>query len=98
MGEDCILIYNNILEVNDETLPMFTELARLMRKISDKDEKEFVVDKSYLYSKLFNTSIFMDNEIDNYSAAKMHNAFKVKKGAKAINKLIQRIMERYFAE
>ena len=35
-NEDAIAINNNLLEVNDDTLPMFTELARITRKIFNK--------------------------------------------------------------
>lgn len=96
--ENCIAINNNILEVNDDTLPMFTEIARITRKIMKKDERDFIVDKSYLNSKAFNKALLMDMEVDDLIANKFHMPESVKKGTKSINAVIQRIMERYFAE
>lgn len=40
----------------------------------------------------------MDVEVDDLIATKLHMPESVKKGTKNINIVIQRIMERYFAE
>ena len=95
-NEDAIAINNNLLEVTDKTLPMFTELARLTRKILKKDSAKFTFDKNYLNYKKFNTALLMDKELDNLTSAYLHRPDKIKKGAKNINSVIQRIMERYF--
>lgn len=96
--EDCIAVNDEILEVNDTTLPMFTELARLTRKIRKKDENEFLLEKSYLNSKKYNTSLIMNLELCNEYSDEFHNPSEVKKGALKINKVIQRIMEKYFKD
>lgn len=95
-SEDAIAINNNLLEVTDETLPMFTELARLTRKIIKKEKSEFICDETYMNSKAFNTALLMDKEFDDLTSTQFHMPEKVKKGAAEINKVIQRIMEKYF--
>ena len=95
-SEDAIAINNNLLEVTDETLPMFTELARLTRKIIKKEKSEFICDEKYENSKAFNTALLMDKEFDDLTSTQFHMPEKVKKGAAEINKVIQRIMEKYF--
>lgn len=97
-SEDCIAINNSILEVNDDTLPMYTEIARITRKILKKKKSDFIVDENYLNSKAFNKALLMDVEVDDLIATKLHMPESVKKGTKNINVIIQRIMERYFAE
>lgn len=94
--EDAIAINNNLLEVNDSTLPMFTELARITRKIFNKKDSKFVCDEKYLNSDCFNKSLFMDKTIDDLTSTELHMPRDVKDGAKKINNLIQRVMERYF--
>lgn len=96
--EDAIAINNNLLEVKDETLPMFTELARITRKIFNKKDSKFVCDDKYLDSDCFNKALFMDKKIDDLTSTKFHMASNVKDGAKKINNIIQRVMERYFSE
>lgn len=95
-SEDAIAINNNLLEVTDETLPMFTELARLTRKIIKKEKSEFICDEKYMNSRAFNTALLMDKEFDDLTSTQFHMPEKVKKGAAEINKVIQRIMEKYF--
>ena len=97
-NEDAIAINNNLLEVNDDTLPMFTELARITRKIFNKKNSQFVCDEKYLDSDCFNKAIFMDKEVDDLTSTQLHMAANVKDGAKKINNVIQKIMERYFQE
>lgn len=97
-SEDAIAINNNLLEVNDETLPMFTELARLTRKILNKENRELICDEKYLNSKSFNTALFMDKEFDDLTSTRFHMPDYIKKGAKSINNVIQRIMEKYLNE
>lgn len=97
-NEDAIAINNNLLEVNDETLPMFTELARITRKVFNKKDSKFVCDDKYLNSDCFNKALFMDKEVDDLTSLQFHQYNNVKKGAKSINNVIQRIMERYFTE
>lgn len=96
--EDAIAINNTLLEVNDSTLPMFTELARITRKIFNKRDSKFVCDEKYLDSDCFNKSLFMDKTIDDLTSTELHMPSNVKDGAKKINNLIQRVMERYFSE
>lgn len=96
--EDAIAINNNLLEVCDETLPMFTELARITRKIFNKKDSKFVCDEKYLNSDCFNKAIFMDKEVDDFTSSEFHAPYNVKDGAKKINNLLQRIMEKYFSE
>ncbi len=96
--EEAIAINDNLLEVNDETLPMFTELARITRKIFNKKDSKFVCDEKYLDSDCFNKAIFIDKEIDDLTSTQLHMPENAKNGAKKINNVIQRIMERYFKE
>ena len=97
-NEDAIAINNNLLEVNDDTLPMFTELARITRKIFNKKNSKFVCDEKYLDSDCFNKAIFIDKEIDDLTSTQLHMPENAKNGAKKINNVIQKIMERYFQE
>ena len=97
-NEDAIAINNNLLEVNDDTLPMFTELARITRKIFNKKNSKFVCDEKYLDSDCFNKAIFIDKEIDDLTSTQLHMPENAKDGAKKINNVIQRVMERYFSE
>lgn len=96
--EDAIAINNNLLEVNDDTLPMFTELARITRKIFNKKDSKFVCDEKYLESDCFNKALFMDKTIDDLTSTELHMPNNVKDGARNINNFIQRVMERYFSE
>lgn len=96
--EAAIAVNNNLLEVNDETLPVFTELARITRKIFNKKDSKFVCDDKYLNSDYFNKSLFIDKEIDDLTSTEFHMPENAKNGAKKINNVIQRIMERYFQE
>lgn len=97
-NEDAIAINNNLLEVNDETLPMFTELARITRKIFNKKDSKFVCDEKYLDSDCFNKVLFIDKKIDDLTSTQFHMPENAKNGAKKINNVIQKIMERYFQE
>ena len=67
-------------------------------KIFKKEKNDFIVDENYLNSKAFNRALLMDVEVDDLIATKLHMPESVKKGTKNINIVIQRIMERYFAE
>lgn len=95
-SEDAIAINNNLLEASDETLPMFTELARITRKIAAKKDTKFVCGDKYLDSKAFNSALLMDKEFDDLTSTQFHMPDYVKNGAAEINKLIQRVMEKYF--
>lgn len=97
-NEAAIAINNNLLEVNDETLPMFTELARITRKIFNKKDSKFVCDEKYLDSDCFNKVLFIDKKIDDLTSTQFHMPENAKNGAKKINNVIQKIMERYFQE
>ena len=52
----------------------------------------------YLNSKSFNTALFMDKEFDDLTSTRFHMPDYIKKGAKSINNVIQRIMEKYLNE
>lgn len=75
---------------------MFTELARITRKIAAKKDTKFVCDDKYLDSKAFNSALLMDKEFDDLTSTQFHMPDYVKNGAAEINKLIQRVMEKYF--
>lgn len=97
-NEDAIAINNNLLEVNDETLPMFTELAKVTKKIFNKKDSKFVCDEKYLDSDSFNKGLLMDKSLDDLTSTQFHMPEHVREGAKSINGVIQRVMEKYFRE
>lgn len=47
-------------------------------------------------SKAFNSALLMDKEFDDLTSTQFHMPDYVKNGAAEINKLIQRVMEKYF--
>lgn len=96
--EDCIAVNDALLQADDSTLPMFSALAKITRKISRKNENEFMLEKQYINSKKYNNSLIIDKEFSNEYCEQFHNPSYVKKGAEKINKAIQRIMERYFSQ
>ena len=99
-NDDAIAINNNLLEVDDTTLPMFTELARITGKIIRTKESKFTFDQYYFNSDICRTALLMDpgNPMNNETLVRTHVNKRVKAGAKSINTIIQRIMKRYFSE
>lgn len=95
--DESIAINNEMLIPSKETMPLFTEIARLTRKIRDRAYKNFYVDKEYLESYDFTHCLKLGDKMDYQESLMVHDAYKVKSGASYINKVVQRIMEKYFA-
>ena len=89
---DVIMLNNNLLEVNDETLPMLTELARITRKIFNKKDSKFVCDEKYLNSDCFNKALLMDTTVDDLASTEFHMPENVKDGAKKINNILLKMI------
>lgn len=95
-NEDFIILNYNMLEVNDKNLPMFTELARITRKIKNKKDSNFLIERKFLKKTTFVKPLLIGKH-DNLPS-RMYEPFLIKNGADKINKVIQRIMEKYFVE
>ena len=91
------------LEVTDKTLPIFSYLAKLVREISQKPKKEFVVNSDYLVSDDLNEGLIIGQDMQKICGKDFENAILdahdpkvVKYGAAAIDDIIMDTMENYF--
>lgn len=91
------------LRVNDETLPMFSFLAKLLNEIIHKPSKEFVVNKDYLDSDDVNNGLALSINMEeifeeDYDDVirEAHEPSVVKDGAECMHNVIMETMEDYF--
>lgn len=91
------------LEVTDKTLPLFSYLAKLVREISLKPKKEFVVNSDYLASDDLNEGLIIGQDMQKICGKDFekvildaHDPKFVKNGAAAIDNIIMDTMENYF--
>ena len=94
-------VNGTILEPNDETVPMFSFLAQLTRKIIKMPDKEMIVNNDYK-NYVANDVLVYGQEFDNYEQLvkdgfidKLFDKNNVRDGAKNINDSIQKIMNKF---
>lgn len=94
-------VNGTILEPNDKTVPMFSFLAKLTRKIMNMPEKEMSVNE-YYKNNIANDVLVYGQEFDNYEQLvkdgfidKLFDKNNVRDGAKNINDSIQKIMNKF---
>lgn len=92
-GTDVLLINEVPVELVDESLPLFRYAARLTRRIAKKPQKDFIIQRDYIKSNLFQRSTLCGSMLSN--PENCHLPENIKRGAKSINDAIQRIMEKY---
>lgn len=90
---DFIMLNNELLESKDRNLPIFDFIANLTRKIKAGEDCNYDVDYSYKKDDLSKVNLIFNDWIDEKS---VYNKENIVKGAKNINIVIQRIMEKYF--
>ncbi|MBD5402175.1 hypothetical protein HDR58_05180 [bacterium] len=95
--------YLEELEVKDENMPMFTFLAKVLQKVVNKKNSEFIVDKSYIDNKAA-TSIILGDDLregygDQYNKImkQVHSPETVKSGANEMLDVLTDRMIDYFS-
>ncbi len=102
--EDGVFVNNELLEVNDKNLPVFSYISKLTRKISSIHDKDMIVDNDYrdyvADEALIYGARISDKLPSNVSRLNFISQFfekdKVKASAQQVNDFIQNIMNRYF--
>lgn len=90
------------LEVNDNNIPMFSYLARLLNKVAKTPDNKLCVDKDYLADDAAESVILGEDlkdtygEIYPYEIDRIHSPKVVKNGAAKMSELIRDIMLQYF--
>lgn len=94
-GNIRVLFINDVpVEEIDESIPLFQFAARLTRRIAKKKAENFLLEKDYSNSCLFDKVTLLGETLkdpDRYHIPQM-----VKDGAKNINRFVQNIMMDYF--
>lgn len=99
-----VLINGKDLEQNDENLPLFQYLADVTKKLSEMDEKDFVVDEEFLNSPEMKTTylggltMVLPKKYGSYEQLikDAHDVRGVKIGAGDVNQKIEDVMRKYF--
>ena len=99
-----MMLNGNVLEVETKTMPLFSYIAKLTRKISNMPENEMIVNRDYVtYEAQKNLTYGGELKLDNISIVNKHDYFNkffeknlIKDGAKQVNDFVQNIMNKYF--
>ena len=99
-----VMLNGNVLNVENKTMPLFTYLAKLTRKILKMPEKDIVVNKDYVTYEAPNNLIYggeikFDKISDDEKFQKLSSLFdkdSAKNGAKFVNDFVQNLMNRFF--
>lgn len=103
-NDSLVILNGNVLEVENETMPLFTYIAKLTRKIFNMSEKDIVVNKDYVTYEapknlVYGEEIKFDNISPDEKMQRLNSFFdkdSVKNGAKFVNDFIQNLMNRFF--
>lgn len=103
-NENLLMLNGNVLEVKDKTMPLFSYIAKITRKISNMSQSDMVVNRDYVTYEapknlIYGTKIEFSDVSSNQKFDYLNIFFKkdiVKDGAKQINDFIQNIMNKYF--
>ncbi len=103
-NDSLVMLNGNVLEVENETMPLFTYLAKLTRKIFNMPEKDIVVNKDYVTYEapknlVYGEEIKFDNISSEEKMQRLNSFFdkdSVKNGAKFVNDFVQNLMNRFF--
>ena len=101
---DVLMLNGNVIEPENKTMPVFSYIAKLTRKIANMPEKDMSVNKDYVAYEA-PTNLIYGSEINvRQSSPEQKSVFLngffnkdgVKYGAEQVNEFIQRIMNKYF--
>ncbi len=103
-NDSLVMLNGNVLEVKNKTMPLFTYLAKLTRKILNMPEKDIVVNKDYVTYEapknlVYGGEIKFGNISDDEKFQKLISLFdkdSAKNGAKFVNDFVQNLMNRFF--
>lgn len=103
-NDSLVMLNGNVLEVENKTMPLFTYLAKLTRKILNMPEKDIVVNKDYVTYEapknlVYGGEIKFGNISDDEKFQKLISLFdkdSAKNGAKFVNDFVQNLMNRFF--
>ncbi len=99
-GYNLFVNSNTPLEVNDKNLKFFTYMAKLMKKVQNIPEKDFVASNGFMHNGVINKTLVLEEELPFDLRQFVPNIFfptNVKAQAKDINANLQACMEDYFA-
>ena len=103
IAEDEFYINDEKVYLTDETLPIFSYISKLVREISKKPEKDFIVNRGYLTSEDAKRGIVIGNDLQEHYAGdynkeikRIHNPKKIKKGAEIMDKIVMNEVGSYF--
>ena len=93
----------NELEIKDQNLPMISFIAKILTKISNTPENQFIINKDYINGDDAKIAIVMNENFEdtykNYYPQKIkqvHSPNNVKNGAAKMNEAIKDMMFDYF--
>ena len=101
---DVLMLNGNVIEPENKTMPIFSYIAKLTRKIANMLEKDMVVNKDYVNYEaqtnlIYGSKINIRHVLPEQKSQFLNGFFDkdgVKYGAEQVNEFIQRIMNRYF--
>ena len=103
VAEDEFYINDQKVYLSDETLPIFSYISKLIREISKKPEKDFIVNRDYLTSEDASKGIVIGNDLQKHYAGdydneikRIHNPRKIKVGAEIMDKIVMNEVGSYF--
>lgn len=102
--ESHVMLNGNILNVENKTMPLFTYLAKLTRKISNMQNKDIAVNKDYVTFEAPKTLLYgVEVDCGNVSLDKQYKKMSrffdkddVKQGAQVVNDFVQNLMNIFF--
>ncbi len=103
-SENLLMLNGNVLNVDNKTMPLFTYIAKLTRRIANMPEKDMVINKDYVTYEAQRNLIYGDQiKLDGTSYKQQLEFFSkffekdsAKYGAEQVNDFIQKIMNKFF--
>lgn len=95
------LFINNIhpVNINDKNLKFFTYLAKLLKKVQQKPEEDFVVSNNFVFGPTVQNTLILGNDPapdTRLFLSQLFSPVNVKLQAEKINSLLNKIMCSYF--
>lgn len=103
-SENLLMLNGNVLDVDNKTMPLFTYIAKLTRRIANMPERDMVVNKDYVTYEAPGNLIYGGQiKLDGASYKQQLEFFSrffekdsAKYGAEQVNDFIQKIMNKFF--
>ncbi len=101
--ENIVYVNDKEIPLEDKTLPVFSYIAKLLTEITQKPEKDFIVNRDYMKSEELRQGFLIGEDLsdteDEYYTPYLEDAHKpsaVKHGANVMKDIVMKFMTEYF--